>query len=482
VVFGFLGMQLSARAQADNLMIVKYVDWNSGSGVGIVIWNPTPNPVNLSNYQFRIFGNGATLAAGPTTTSNLSGILQPCATILVGNDSYVNTNCRNTASINNFAPFTFGVNGNDIVVLTSTVNSNPSPTDPFQVVDAIGRIGYDAGNDNSQKVDNVNDALFKKRLERAPGNLARYSLTTGTYNPNVTNGPNIWPNNRTTNVVGWTVSSPVCLTNTWSAPTATVNAGPDITLPCRSLAPITISGANAGGSNVAVEWSGGKGTFSNPNALNTTYTPSPQDFTSIKLTLRATSGCRQVTDQIIILNGDSTQKAAGLTFTPQNPKVGDTVTFRLQPASPATVLTGDFNFGDGTPNQVSIMIAKHVYRAKGTYDVKVGVKTAANCPLDSVFARVVVAEEPAPVAVKIPNIFTPNNDGHNDTFRPQLPATTAYELQVFNRWGVRVFESKQRDKEWDGKNVSDGVYHVRLKVTYATGETAAYKLPVTIVR
>lgn len=481
VVFGFLGLQTNAQAQADNLMIVKYVDWSSGSGVGVVIWNPTPNPVNLSNYQFRIFGNGATLAAGPSTTSNLNGMLQPCATILVGNDTYVGTNCRNTASINNYVAFGPGVNGNDIVVLTYTPNANPADTDPFQIIDAIGRIGYDTGNNNSQKVDNVTDALFQNKLERAPGNLARYSLTTGAYNPNITNAANIWPNNRTTNVTGWNVSNVSCLTNTWTSSSASANAGPDISQACKTLAPIPLSGATAAGTNVAVKWSGGKGTFSNPNSLNSTYTPSPQDFNQIKLTLTATSGCRQVVDQRIIFNGDSTLKATGVTFLPQNPRIGDTVTFTLT-ASSNTVILGSFNYGDGTPVEVKRMIAKHVYRKTGTFDVKIGTVNLFGCPLDSLFARVTVAEEPVPVAIKIPNIFTPNNDGANDTFRPQLPATTAYELKVFNRWGIKVFESTDRTKEWDGKNISDGVYYIRLKVTYASGETAAYKLPVTVVR
>ncbi|MFC5271230.1 gliding motility-associated C-terminal domain-containing protein [Adhaeribacter terreus] len=467
-VFAFAVSQ--AQAQTDNLMIVKYVDWNSGSGVGVVIWNPTPNVVNLSNYELRIYGNGSNTA---TTTSPLLGTLQPCGTILVGNDEYINTNCRNTASIANFTSFGPGVNGNDIVVLAQTNG---------QIVDAIGRIGYDAGNNNSQKVANTNDALYQHTLERTPGNTARYSLTSGQYNPNITNAANIWPNNKTTNVTGWVVSNANCITNNWASATATADAGPDLTLACKTMTPITLTGATATGNNVTVQWSGGKGTFSNPNSLITIYTPSPQDHSGIKLTLRATSGCRQVTDSRMIFNGDSTQHFLGLSYLPQNPVAGDTVIFTLQTQTPAPVIFGKFYFGDGSPIVTGRLQVKHVYLTTGTFDVKVATENSLGCPLDTLTARVTVVEKPVPVEVKIPNIITPNNDKLNDTFKPQLPPTTTYELKIYNRWGVLVFESNTLEKEWDGKNVSAGVYFAHMKAVFVSGEKLEKKFPITVIK
>lgn len=465
---GILGINLAAQAQTDNLMIVKYVDWDSGSGVAVVVWNPTPNPINLANYEFRIYGNGSNT---PTTTSQLAGTLQPCATIMIGNDEYKDTNCRNTVSTANFASFGPGVNGNDIVVLAQTNG---------QIVDAIGRIGYDPGNNNSQKVSNVNDALYQHKLERAPGNLARYSLTSGAYNPNATNTANIWPNNQTTNVTGWTVSASVCLTNTWAAATATANAGPDQNRACKSLAPFNLTGV-VSGNNATVQWSGGKGTFSNPNAAITTYTPSPQDFHQIKLTLQATSGCRQVIDQVILFNGDSTQSAAKLVITPQNPKIGDTVRFTLLAQNNNAFVLGEFNYGDGSATEIKRGEASHVYRRAGTFTAKVTPVSLVGCPADTLTAKLVIPENKI-IEVFIPNIFTPNNDGKNDVYNPQFPATSAYELRVVNRWGVQVFETTDVKKAWDGKNCSDGVYFIYLKATLTTGEIIERKLPVTIVR
>jgi gliding motility-associated-like protein len=56
-------------------------------------------------------------------------------------------------------------------------------------------------------------------------------------------------------------------------------------------------------------------------------------------------------------------------------------------------------------------------------------------------------------SVYTPNAFSPNNDGRNDTFRP-LYGDCVQEvllLEVYNRWGGLVFQSKGPDEAWDGR-------------------------------
>ncbi len=51
-----------------------------------------------------------------------------------------------------------------------------------------------------------------------------------------------------------------------------------------------------------------------------------------------------------------------------------------------------------------------------------------------------------------PNAFTPNGDGKNDFFIPNVPSDCSdYSLMIYNRSGVKVFESKVKEKGWDGK-------------------------------
>jgi gliding motility-associated-like protein len=53
--------------------------------------------------------------------------------------------------------------------------------------------------------------------------------------------------------------------------------------------------------------------------------------------------------------------------------------------------------------------------------------------------------------LKIPNAFTPNGDGHNDTWIiPGLADYTNARVDVFNRWGQLVYHSTGYSHPWDG--------------------------------
>jgi gliding motility-associated-like protein len=71
--------------------------------------------------------------------------------------------------------------------------------------------------------------------------------------------------------------------------------------------------------------------------------------------------------------------------------------------------------------------------------------------------------------VYVPNAFSPNNDGLNDTWR--IPALTAYpehEVTVFNRYGEIVFHNKNSTTVWDGsykgKDAPVGVYVYKILI------------------
>lgn len=54
--------------------------------------------------------------------------------------------------------------------------------------------------------------------------------------------------------------------------------------------------------------------------------------------------------------------------------------------------------------------------------------------------------------VYVPNVFSPNNDGVNDTWNiPALSAYPKFELTVFNRYGQIVFQNKNANRPWNGK-------------------------------
>ncbi len=58
---------------------------------------------------------------------------------------------------------------------------------------------------------------------------------------------------------------------------------------------------------------------------------------------------------------------------------------------------------------------------------------------------------------ELPNVFTPENDGLNDLFVPfPYQHVEAVEFIVFNRWGMRVFETADPDLMWNGKTENSG--------------------------
>ncbi len=64
-------------------------------------------------------------------------------------------------------------------------------------------------------------------------------------------------------------------------------------------------------------------------------------------------------------------------------------------------------------------------------------------------------EEPfcfEPCGLFAPNIFTPNDDGVNDVFRPEGNCLSfiSYEMRIYSRWGEMVFSTSSFEDTWDG--------------------------------
>jgi gliding motility-associated-like protein len=69
-----------------------------------------------------------------------------------------------------------------------------------------------------------------------------------------------------------------------------------------------------------------------------------------------------------------------------------------------------------------------------------------------------------------PTAFSPNNDGINDAWIPVATGVTAFQLEVFDRWGKRVWYSENKDTPWIGQHetgdyfVQDGIYSWILRI------------------
>jgi PKD repeat protein len=102
----------------------------------------------------------------------------------------------------------------------------------------------------------------------------------------------------------------------------------------------------------------------------------------------------------------------------------------------------------------------HKYQSEGIYDVTLIVKTNEGCIDSSTFTTPVHVRFLAG-KIEFPNAFVWNRTGPNGgywqdgeiddaIFRPHFENVLEYKLQIFNRWGVLIYESLDLHKGWDG--------------------------------
>ena len=137
---------------------------------------------------------------------------------------------------------------------------------------------------------------------------------------------------------------------------------------------------------------------------------------------------------------------------------GDSVQFWASSAGLPAGLRWDFGDpGSGPANAGAGRQVSHRYPQGGTYPVRL---TLADGHVLTQTITVPSSETDFSEA----NIFTPNADGFNDTFRPVLRGEVVggARLQVFSRWGQRLFEATAPAPQWDGAGAVSGDYFYYL--------------------
>jgi gliding motility-associated-like protein len=128
--------------------------------------------------------------------------------------------------------------------------------------------------------------------------------------------------------------------------------------------------------------------------------------------------------------------------------------FTLTPVLLAPKATYRWDFGDGS-SPSSEPRPTHRYLQAGTYRIRL-VARYGNCEVLTGFAPLEVGD------VFVPNIITPDGDGQNQTFRPRFSCRPA-SLEVFSRWGQRVYQTDDYRNTWDAKGLPDGSYYYLLR-------------------
>ena len=125
----------------------------------------------------------------------------------------------------------------------------------------------------------------------------------------------------------------------------------------------------------------------------------------------------------------------------------------------------------------------YLFEAEGEYEFFLFAKYSTDCVLSDSLILSVEDCAQRDNCLKMPNIFTPNQDGVNDTFRPALACEVGdFSMKIFNRWGGVVFEGNDSKSGWDGGQAASDVYVWMIE--YAENEAGKIKMAgeVTLVR
>ncbi len=91
-----------------------------------------------------------------------------------------------------------------------------------------------------------------------------------------------------------------------------------------------------------------------------------------------------------------------------------------------------------------------------------------------------------PPSIYVPNAFTPNSDGRNEKLYVRANNITDMYFVLYDRWGEKVFETKNPQSGWDGKfegrEVDPDVYVYYLEVTCLGGQQYFEEGNITVIR
>lgn len=166
-----------------------------------------------------------------------------------------------------------------------------------------------------------------------------------------------------------------------------------------------------------------------------------------------------------------------------NQTLGEPITFVNCTQSEGPAFTSQWDMGDThTSTETN---PTYTYPAEGKYTITLVVTDTAGC-VDETSREIVVHES---MKFYIPNSFTPNGDGTNETFGPSGVGIDPnnYSMNIFDRNGNLVFTTKNPFDYWDGytKNgvlCPPGVYVYKIVLKTWDGYDKEYTGTVTLVR
>jgi PKD repeat protein len=152
-----------------------------------------------------------------------------------------------------------------------------------------------------------------------------------------------------------------------------------------------------------------------------------------------------------------------------------------------------WDFGDG--RQSELFEPQHKYNKYGTYNIKLTAFTEYGCS-DSLMVQNAFAG--SEYFIDFPNAFIPDPNGPSggiyslksdesaNVFHPVYSGVTEYQLKIFSKLGILIFESNDINIGWDGyikgQFSNSGVYIWKVRGKYRNGEPFTKMGDVTLLK
>ena len=199
--------------------------------------------------------------------------------------------------------------------------------------------------------------------------------------------------------------------------------------------------------------------FNNLDTLN--YTFLNQGCNDITLTITSANGCIATTT----LNSAVCVSTGPVANFYSMPSEIDFYTGEIQfiNSSLGNDNTYFWNFGDGS-QQANVINPSHIYpqQVVANYQVMLVAVDSNGCS-DTTYQNFNLNEM---IVLNVPNAFSINQDGINETFKPVFSdpdLVKTYNFTIYNRWGEIIFQTNDVNDAWDGtykgKNVPIGAYN-----------------------
>ena len=232
-------------------------------------------------------------------------------------------------------------------------------------------------------------------------------------------------------------------------------------------------------STYTVKWTFGDSATS--SAISPTHIYKNPGTYSVSLDVTSPIGCkvsRSFTDWIKVKQGTT----ADFDYSPKEiTNFANTVSF-MDKSTFATRWQWFF----GTKGYSGLQNPTFRFRDTGTYKITLMTANQFGC-MDTISKLLDVIPK---VTYFLPNAFTPNDDTKNDEFRGKgfVEGMKNFRMQIFNRWGERIFETSDPLEGWNGQKFNkgepspQGVYLCLVNFTTPRGENQELRSYATLLR